>query len=134
MAKKKYLDQLGLSTLTGKIIDLIKSHISNSQIHLSQNDRDNITNVGSIIEDMNEATESANSAASYATSIGQDLVTRLNNGEFNGKDGIVFTSTGQFSFEIVEDNLILIYPEGETPPNFKINENGYFIYTYGEEE
>ena len=74
----------------------------------------------------------ANAAAAYANSVGDDLVDRLNRGEFKGEkgnDGVIFTISGQFAFQIVNDDLILYYNEDDDPPNFKINEDGDLIYT-----
>lgn len=132
MAKSKFVDLLGLSEFKEKIVDLFSSHTSNSNIHMSQEDRNNIIAVTETLGKINDATKNANDAASYANFIGDELATKLENGDFNGKDGVIYTSTGQFSFKIVGDDLFQVYPDGDTPRDFKINENGDLILTYGD--
>lgn len=77
-------------------------------------------------------------AANKANTVAEDLVTRKNAGEFTGPqgppgetgaNGIVTTMSGQYGFEIREGHLYLVYPDGTTPPDMKINEAGHLIFT-----
>ena len=133
MAKSKFLDLLGLSVFKARIVELLTNHTSNSNIHISQEERKNINTVTETVSKANEATKNANDAAFYANSIGDELASKLENGDFNGKDGVVYTSTGQFSFKIIGDDLFQVYPDGDTPRDFMINENGDLILTYDQE-
>ena len=47
-----------------------------------------------------------------------------------GTDAVIHTlTTGQFAFHINEEShLILNYADGDTPPKFKINEQGHLVY------
>ncbi len=79
-----------------------------------------------------ESTNNANTAATYARSVGDDLTARLRRGEFKGEkgnDGVISTISGQFAFQVVNDHLILFYNDGDTPPDFKINDKGRLILT-----
>ena len=80
----------------------------------------------------------AESAANNANAVAEDLVSRKDAGEFTGPpgpqgepgtNGIVTTMEGQYGFEIREGHLHLIYPDGTTPPDMKINEAGHLILT-----
>lgn len=78
------------------------------------------------------ASNSATAAASYAKSVGDDLITRLNRGEFKGEkgnDGVVHTIAGQYAFQIVGEDLILFYTDGDDPLDFQIDEAGDLILT-----
>lgn len=47
-----------------------------------------------------------------------------------GKDGTGGSGGGgMFAFEIIDGDLILMYPDEDTAPNFKIDINGDLIYT-----
>ncbi len=108
-----------------------EQRIENENIRKSQESHREI-NTKNAISETNTATNNANAAAAYANSVGDDLVDRLNRGEFKGEkgnDGVIFTISGQFAFQIVNDDLILYYNENDDPPNFKINEDGDLIYT-----
>ncbi|WP_148459010.1 hypothetical protein [Anaerostipes faecis] len=80
----------------------------------------------------------AESAANNAIAVAEDLVTRKDAGEFTGPpgprgepgaNGTVTTMEGQYGFEIREGHLYLVYPDGTTPPDLKINEAGHLILT-----
>ena len=80
----------------------------------------------------------AESAANNANAVAEDLLTRKDLGEFTGPqgppgetgaNGIVTTMAGQYGFEIREGHLYLVYPDGTTPPDMKINEAGHLILT-----
>ena len=78
------------------------------------------------------ATNNANTATAYAKSVGDDLVARLNRGEFKGEkgdDGVVHTVSGQYAFQIVNDHLIMFYTEGDEPLDMEIDSNGHLILT-----
>lgn len=87
------------------------------------------------LKNANSATTDATNAALYANSVGNDLTQRLNNGEFNGKDGkdgkdgIVHTISGQYAFQIIDDDLYMFYTDGDEPLNLEIDTNGYLILT-----
>lgn len=84
----------------------------------------------SAISETNEATNNANIASSYAKSVGDDLVERLNRGEFKGEkgdDGVITTVSGQYAFQIENDDLYMYYSEGDKPLDVEIDENGDFI-------
>lgn len=77
-------------------------------------------------------------AASKANTVAEDLVTRKNAGEFTGPqgppgetgaNGIVTTMSGQYGFEIREGHLYLVYPDGTTPPDMRIDDAGHLILT-----
>lgn len=76
-------------------------------------------------EEMDQATSDCNS---LITAIQQ----KLENGEFNGADGVVTTIDGQYTFQIIDGYLCLIYLDDATPPNYSINEDGYLILTIEE--
>ncbi len=78
------------------------------------------------------ATNNANTATAYAKSVGDDLTARLNRGEFKGdkgEDGIVHTVSGQYAFQIINDDLHMLYTEGDQPLNLDISEDGDLILT-----
>lgn len=78
------------------------------------------------------ATNNANAATAYAKSVGDDLVDRLNRGEFKGdkgEDGVIHTVSGQYAFQIINDHLIMFYAEGDEPLDMKIDSNGHLILT-----
>lgn len=83
--------------------------------------------VNQLTSEVNAVIIVSNDAADNANAVAEDLIARRNAGEFNGppgRDGVVTTIDGQFAFQIVGDNLRLYY-EGETAPDFEINENGH---------
>nr|WP_288232400.1 hypothetical protein [uncultured Anaerostipes sp.]DAZ10563.1 MAG TPA: nucleoid-associated protein [Caudoviricetes sp.] len=80
----------------------------------------------------------AESAANNANAVAEDLVARKNAGEFTGPqgppgetgaNGIVTTMSGQYGFEIREGHLYLVYPDGTTPPDMRIDDAGHLILT-----
>lgn len=76
------------------------------------------------------ATNNANTATAYAKSVGDDLVARLNRGEFKGEkgdDGVIHTVSGQYAFQIIDDDLYMFYTEGDQPLDLEIDENGDLI-------
>lgn len=76
------------------------------------------------------ATNNANTATAYAKSVGDDLVARLNMGEFRGEkgdDGVIHTVSGQYAFQIIDDDLYMFYTEGDQPLDLEIDENGDLI-------
>lgn len=76
------------------------------------------------------ATNNANTATAYAKSVGDDLVARLNRGEFKGEkgdDGVVHTVSGQYAFQIIDDDLYMFYTEGDQPLDLEIDDNGDLI-------
>lgn len=117
--------------------------------------------IGMTIQLAQSATHYANTAGSYANAQGQvaeqaannidaiidDLESRLESGEFigpqgpqgvpgldgeDGTNGVVTTMSGQYGFQIKDDgHLYLVYTDGDTPPDFQINENGHLILTIG---
>ncbi len=98
-----------------------------------QTDSQNVINqTFAAISETNKATDKANAASAYAKSVGDDLVDRLNRGEFKGEkgdDGVVHTVSGQYAFQIMDDHLHMFYTEGDAPLDAKINEEGHLILT-----
>lgn len=113
-------------------IKRLNESISKAEEQRAQTEIIRQKNFASAISNTNDAILNANKAADYANSVGDDLVSRLNRGEFKGdkgNDGVVFTASGQFAFQIIDDHLILFYNDNDEPPDFKIAENGHLILT-----
>lgn len=126
---------------TRKANELIRiDHYNDSVVAEEQRKKDEIIRQNQEAkrqEDTNEAlsesitaTNNANAASSYAKSVGDDLVARLNRGEFKGEkgnDGIIHTISGQYAFQIIDDDLHMFYTEGDQPLDLEIDENGDLI-------
>lgn len=81
------------------------------------------------------ATNNANTATAYAKSVGDDLVERLNRGEFKGEkgdNGVIHNISGQYAFQIIDDDLYMFYSEGEQPLDIEIDEHGDLILNFTE--
>lgn len=87
--------------------------------------------------------QDAEAAANAATAIANHIGSLLTNGDLigptgpqgeKGNDGAVTTFTGQYAFQVKPDgHLYLIYPDGDTPPDMHINEDGHLILRIGGE-
>lgn len=126
--------------------------------------------INEITQDVNYAISSANSAAEYANSKGnsaqeqaqaaesaanaansvvEDLLDRMENGEFdgpqgpqgpqgvpgqdgqNGANGVVVTIDGQFAMQIMDDgHLYVIYPDDGAAPDMEISNTGHLLWNY----
>jgi len=97
--------------------------------------KENIENATQeIIAVMNQATDDANTAAGFASAVGEDLIARRNNGEFTGPqgaNGVVVTTQGQVAFQIINGELFLYYHDGDSPPDCSIDTNGNLIMNFG---
>ena len=116
--------------------------------------------VDQITEDVESATNAANQAAQYANNAGeeaydkaqaaetaknqanatvQDILGRLENGEFtgavgppgqdgqNGANGVITTLDGMIAFQVRDGRLYVSYFDGADPPDAYIAENGHLI-------
>lgn len=87
--------------------------------------------------------QSAEAAANAATAAAENIDKLLANGELTGpqgpqgekgSDGAVTTFKGQYALQVKPDgHLYLIYPDGDTPPDMHINEDGHLILRIGGE-
>ena len=97
--------------------------------------KENIENATEeIIAVMRQATIDANEAADFANNVGDDLIARRDAGEFTGPqgvNGVVATTQGQVAFQIVDDNLLLYYHQGDEIPDCSINDSGELIMNFG---
>lgn len=127
------------------VIELIDAHTGEVVATLTADVNRAVANAESAAEHANisaqkavEKSTLAESAANNANAAAEDLVSRKDAGEFTGPqgppgeagaNGIVTTMEGQYGFEIREGHLYLVYPDGTTPPDMKINETGHLILT-----
>lgn len=103
----------------------------------------------SVIEMANRAANSANTAAADANAAKNEILTRLENGEFTGEkgdkgdtgptgeSGVVALSSGMFSLSLDPEtgNLYAYYPDDGIPPKFEYDPvTGNLYYVTGEEE
>lgn len=124
-----------------KANELIRiEHYDNSVISEEQRKKNEIirqtqelkrqTDTQEALNDSITATNNANAASAYAKSVGDDLTSRLNRGEFKGEkgdDGVIHTISGQYAFQIINDDLYMFYTEGDQPLDLEIDENGDLI-------
>ncbi len=105
--------------------------ISNEELRQAQEAKRE-TDFQNAINDSADATNRANTSASYAQSVGDDLTNRLNRGEFKGEkgdDGVIHTVSGQYAFQIINGDLYMFYTEGDEPLDLEMDENGDLILT-----
>ena len=97
--------------------------------------KENIENATEeIIAVMRQATADAQEAADFANNVGDDLIARRESGEFTGPqgaNGVVTTTQGQIAFQIVNEDLLLFYHQGDIPPDCEIDGNGDLIMDFG---
>lgn len=127
------------------VLELVDSHTGEVVATLTADVKRAVADAESAIEYANTSAQKAvekstlaESAANNANTVAEDLVTRKNAGEFTGPqgppgetgaNGIVTTMEGQYGFEIREGNLYLVYPDGTTPPDMRIDDAGHLILT-----
>ena len=99
---------------------------------------DNFTEeVRRVIVIANDTIVEAKDAAEYAVNIGEDLTARREAGEFTGEqgaNGVVTTTRGQTALQILDGQLHLYYHQGDTPPEYGIDEDGNLIMNVGGEK
>ena len=127
------------------VVEIIDAHTGEVVATLTADVKKAVADAESAAEHANSSAQKAvekstlaESAANNANAVAEDLVSRKDAGEFTGPpgpqgepgtNGIVTTMEGQYGFEIREGHLYLIYPDGTTPPDMKINEAGHLILT-----
>lgn len=127
------------------VIELIDAHTGEVVATLTANINRAVADAESASEHANTSAQkaveksiSAEVAANKANTVAEDLLTRKNAGEFTGPcgppgetgaNGIVTTMAGQYGFEIREGHLYLVYPDGTTPPDMRIDDAGHLILT-----
>lgn len=96
---------------------------------------DNLTEeIDKVIIIANNTILAAEKATDFANAVGEDLIARRDNGEFNGPqgaNGVVTTTKGQIAFQILNDNLMLFYHDGDPSPDCRIDEHGNLIMDFG---
>ena len=127
------------------VVEIIDAHTGEVVATLTADVKKAVADAESAAEHANSSAQKAvekstlaESAANNANAVAEDLVSRKDAGEFTGPpgpqgepgtNGIVTTMEGQYGFEIREGHLYLIYPDGTTPPDMKINEAVHLILT-----
>lgn len=127
------------------VVEIIDAHTGEVVATLTADVKKAVADAESAAEHANSSAQKAvekstlaESATNNANAVAEDLVSRKDAGEFTGPpgpqgepgtNGIVTTMEGQYGFEIREGHLYLIYPDGTTPPDMKINEAGHLILT-----
>lgn len=127
------------------VVEIIDAHTGEVVATLTADVKKAVADAESAAEHANSSAQKAvekstlaESAANNANAVAEELVSRKDAGEFTGPpgpqgepgtNGIVTTMEGQYGFEIREGHLYLIYPDGTTPPDMKINEAGHLILT-----
>lgn len=83
--------------------------------------------------EFNQKSSAMSAATSGCNEITAEVQRKLANGEFNGKDGAVASlEGGQYVFQIVNDHLCILFEDGTTVPDYKINDSGHLVldFTY----
>nr|DAE50747.1 MAG TPA: nucleoid-associated protein [Bacteriophage sp.] len=127
------------------VIELIDAHTGEVVATLTADVKRAVTDAETAAEYANTSAQKAvekstlaESAANDANAVAEDLVSRKDAGEFTGPpgppgetgaNGVVTTMEGQFGFEIREGHLYLVYPDGTTPPDMRIDDAGHLILT-----
>lgn len=107
----------------------------------AQNINTTLTDLEPAILRANAAANTANTSAQATDSVRNDIVRRLQAGEFKGDkgdrgekgatgaSGITATASGFFTLEVdASGDLYVVTPDGETPPNFEYEQSTGNLY------
>ena len=113
----------------------------------AQNINTTLSDLEPAIARANAAANTANTSAQATDSVRNDIVRRLQDGEFKGDkgdrgekgatgaSGVTATASGFFTLEVdASGDLYVVTPDGGTPPNFEYEQSTGNLYLIVEEE